>query len=222
MGVPGVVVRGSSSEASADLSPTSSTAGAPSSSTDVLDQAPSRQVDLPSQTQEDLDIQNHPLEVPRRGWKLRRRKHFTGEQMDILLREIKARHHRLYGESQNPLRCKDRHQAWEEVAAAINRASCGPTKTAAACCKRFSDLKRRRKTRPGTRMVPMRQDGPVVTATFSHASPMRMLTLPSVHMEPHTQSTENTLTGEDRQKNSCLFVGTRGGILQSKATGSAR
>ncbi|KAG5285040.1 hypothetical protein AALO_G00033430 [Alosa alosa] len=190
---------------------------APSSSLDNPTQAPSSPAAVPSQSREPLEVRFRTLELLRRGSKPRSRKHFTGEQMDILLREIKARHHRLYGESQNPLRSEDRRQAWEEVAAAINRACCGPTRTAAACCKRFSDLKRRRKTRlgmrmvsarhegpiitaafshaspMGTRMVSARHEGPIITAAFSHASPMGMRILPSVGMEP-LQRPENTAT----------------------------
>ncbi|XP_041948531.1 flocculation protein FLO11-like isoform X2 [Alosa sapidissima] len=166
---------------------------APSSSVDNPTQAPSSPAAVPSQSREPLEVRFRTLELLRRGSKPRSRKHFTGEQMDILLREIKARHHRLYGESQNPLRSEDRRQAWEEVAAAINRACCGPTRTAAACCKRFSDLKRRRKTRLGTRMVSVRHEGPIITAAFSHASPMGMRILPSVGMEL-LQRPENTAT----------------------------
>lgn len=201
-----VVVDGGSGGVSPDPSPTSSTMGAPSSSSDVSVQAPSGLADLSGQRQEDLDIQNHNLPLLRREGKGRTRKHFTGKQMDVLLREIKAPHNRLYGESQNPLRCGDRRQAWEAVAAAINRARCSPTKTAVACCKRFGDLKRRRKARLGTRMPSMRQDGPIITATFSHASPMGIHILPSVNIHTHTQSTENTVTGEDRQKTCCFSV----------------
>ena len=161
-------------------------------------QDPSSTVGVPSQSREPLEVRQRSLEMLQREFKPQSRNHFTKEQMDILLREIKARYHRLFGDRQHPPRFSDRRQAWEEVAAAINRARCGPTKSASACCKRLSDLKRRRKMRMGKHIVSMCQEGPIITAAFSHASPMGMNILPSVSMQL-LQSPENAPTGKRAQ-----------------------
>lgn len=69
-----------------------------------------------------------------------RQQRFTQEELDILVREIQARYHRIYTKG---LPFAMIRQAWEEVAAAVNAAGVGPVRTASACQTRFRDLKRR-------------------------------------------------------------------------------
>lgn len=85
---------------------------------------------------------NHPSFLPQETQMMARvrQQRFTQDELDILVREIQARYHRLYTKG---LPFAVIRRAWEEVAAAVTAAGVGPVRTASACQTRFRDLKRR-------------------------------------------------------------------------------
>lgn len=155
---------------------------------DENSRAPLGTADVPSwlHVQDSLDTWARNLDMPQHPGEIVYRSRFTKEQTYILLHEIKARYAKLYGDGGPPIP-SIRRQAWEEVAAAVNRARCGPTKTAAACIKRFNDFRRRNKKAI--------YHGPVITSAFSQASPAGPDILPSVKTEP-LESSEDSVIGQ--------------------------
>lgn len=97
-----------------------------------------------------------------------RQQRFTQDELDVLVREIQARYHRIYGKG---LPFAEIRQAWEEVAAAVNNAGFGPTRTASGCQRRFRDLKRRAKmklvNRASTKPSQRAENGPAGKDTQS-------------------------------------------------------
>ncbi|XP_034049940.1 myb-related transcription factor, partner of profilin-like [Thalassophryne amazonica] len=73
-----------------------------------------------------------------------RRQRFSGEETDLLVREVKAREQLIYGTSNQPPNVHEVKQAWEEVAAKVSTAS-GISRTATQCRKRYNDVRRRGK-----------------------------------------------------------------------------
>lgn len=75
------------------------------------------------------------------------------EELVILVREVQARYHILYGRCVTQAKTR---QAWEEIAAAINSTGLGYMRTATGCQKRNNDLKRR--TRKKDKKTPQKQE----------------------------------------------------------------
>ncbi|XP_048085858.1 uncharacterized protein LOC125285445 [Alosa alosa] len=151
-------------------------------------------VEAPSWSQESLNVWARSLDTHQQG-EIVHRSRFTKEQTAVLLCEINARRHQIFGDGQHASRSSARRQAWEEVTATVNGARCGPTKTAAACIKRFNDFRRRHKNNnaTGKHIISVLQGGTGMAAAFPHTRPTHAELLPSVKTEPQ-EGPENTLT----------------------------
>ncbi|XP_041947926.1 actin cytoskeleton-regulatory complex protein pan1-like [Alosa sapidissima] len=151
-------------------------------------------VEAPSWSQESLNVWARSLDTHQQG-EIVHRSRFTKEQTAVLLCEINARRHQIFGDGQHASRSSARRQAWEEVTATVNGARCGPTKTAAACIKRFNDFRRRHKNNnaTGKHIISVLQGGTGMAAAFPHTRPTHAEFLPSVKTEPQ-EGPENTLT----------------------------
>lgn len=94
-----------------------------------------------------------------------RQERFMPEELVILVREVQARYHILYGRCVTQAKTR---QAWEEIATAVDSTGLGHMRTATGCQKRNNDLKRR--TRKKDKKRPQKQETKLPERTTTQAA----------------------------------------------------
>ncbi|KAJ8268582.1 hypothetical protein COCON_G00137540 [Conger conger] len=98
-----------------------------------------------------------------------RRERFSGEETDLLAREVRSRESLIYGGGGFPPRQPDVRRAWEEIAASVSSFS-GVRRTAAACRKRYNDVRRRGKQRLAAHRRQLAAGAPSATGSDEDAA----------------------------------------------------
>ncbi|KAK0154068.1 hypothetical protein N1851_003840 [Merluccius polli] len=94
-----------------------------------------------------------------------KKEQFSGEETDLLMREVKTRKQTIYRASRNPPKIPEVKQAWEDVAVSMSSSS-GITRTAAQCHECY-DVRRRGKQKLAAHRKQLTETGggPPLTTT---------------------------------------------------------